>query len=338
MNVNAVVLDAANIACKNRRGGAPPEWRFARVERVKRACLDTWPGALVRAVIDASAEQRLADRGRSDTAHKEGWLQTAPGDADDLALDIAAHLGAAVVSRDNFMDARRDHPWLEREAERVWSFSIQKDRSVVLRPRRLLPATDEQVAEARRKKARKAGIVTMGEDEVWTCTGPPDKCNYAGQAVPVLRRGGDRLCKFCSYPAVEQVYTPVPKAVAPLLTLLVNGREHGRFPLPPDGLVLGRGGPSRPDVTDLTAGLDGRSAHAISRRHLQIEPDDEGWPVVVHRGSGGDTFLNPRVGADGLPLDNRLAHGERYPLIEGDELWLGEGRVRLIVSNRDDDE
>jgi hypothetical protein len=329
MSVIAVVLDAANIACKNRRNGEPPQWQFARVERVRAACLDIWPRAHVKAVIDASAEMRLADRRRSDAAHDEGWLYTAPGDADDRVLEMAAKLRAPVVSRDNFYDARRIHPWLEEE-ERVWSFSIQKDRSVVLRPRRLLPATDEQVAEARRKKARKAGLISVGLDEVWLCTAPSKReCNYAGQAVQVIQMGGRRVCRFCSYPVEEQIYTP---ATVPTLVLYVDGMERRRFTLPPEGLVLGRGGASRPDVTDLTAEMDVEAASRISRRHLRIDPDDEGWPVVVHQAATSETFLNPQVGADGLPLDNALYQDEPYPLIEGDTLWLDEGRVRLNVT------
>ena len=330
MSVIAVVLDAANIACKNRRNGEPPQWQFARVERVRAASQQTWPGAHVKAVIDASAELRLTDRHRSDAAHAEGWLETASGDADDLVLDMAAKLGAPVVSKDKFYDARRNHPWLEDEA-RVWIFAIQKDHSVVLKPHRLAPVSDEQVAEARRKKARKAGMVTVGQDEVWLCTAPSKQvCNYAGQPAQVIQTGGRRVCRFCSYPAQEQVYTPA--ATMPTLVLRVDGQERARFTLPPEGLVLGRGGPSRPDVTDVAAELDWDAAHRISKRHLRVEPDDEGWPIVMHQGAQSMTFLNPRMGADGLPLDNALYQGEPYPLIEGDTLWLDEGRVRLTVT------
>jgi hypothetical protein len=329
MSVIAVVLDAANIACKNRRNGEPPQWHFSRVERVRAACLATWPGAHVRAVIDASAEQRLIDRRRSEVAHAEGWLYTASGDADDRVLEMAATLGAPVVSRDNFYDARRNHPWLEGD-ERVWSFSIQKDRSVVLRPRRLQPASDEQVAGARRKKARKAGVISMGLDEVWLCTAPSKReCKYAGQPVQVIQTGSRRVCRFCSYPAEEQIYTP---ATVPVLVLHIDGQERGRFTLSSEGLVLGRGGQTRPEVTDIAVELDTDAARRIGRRHLHVEPDDEGWPIVVHQSSQSKTFLNPRVGADGLPLDNVLYQGEPYPLIEGDTLWLDEGRVRLTVT------
>ena len=327
--VIAVVLDAANIACRNRTKSEPEQWQFARVERVKEACLAIWPGAHVRAVIDASAELRLTDRRRADDAHAVGWLQTASGDADDLVLDLAAKLGAPVVSKDNFRDARRDHPWLEDE-DRVWSFFIQKDRSFVLRPRRLLPVSDDQVAEARRKKARKAGLVTVGVDEVWLCTTESKQvCSHAGQPTEVKVVAGRRMCRFCSNPAQEQIYTPL---IVPALLLSVDGRERGRFTVPPEGLVLGRGSAERPEVTDVTVGLDDAGKKRIGRYHLRIEVDDDGWPVVVHQSAGGYTFLNPRVGSDGLPLDNGLRRDERYPLIEGDSLWLDEGRVRLDVT------
>jgi hypothetical protein len=328
-DVIAVVLDAANIACKNRTKYEPEQWQFARVERVKEACLAIWPGAHVRAVIDASAELRLSDRRRADAAHAEGWLQTAPGDADDLVLDLAAKLGAPVVSKDNFRDARRNHPWLEDE-DRVWTFTIAKGRDVVLRPRPMPPVSDKQVAEARRNKAHKAGLITVGVDEVWICTTESKQvCSRAGQQTEVKRVGGRQMCRFCSNPAREQIYTPL---AVPALLLSVDGRARGRLTVPPEGLVIGRGSADRPEVTDVTAGLDDAARKRIGRYHLRIEVDDDGWPVVVHQSAAGYTFLNPRVGPDGLPLDNGLRQDERYPLIEGDTLWLDEGRVRLDVT------
>jgi hypothetical protein len=329
MGVIAVVLDAANIAAMNPRDGGDPKWHFARVERVKAACGVNWPGAHVRAVIDASAELRLTDRRRADAAHRDGWLETAPGDADDKVLELAGNLGAPVVSRDNFYDARRNYPWLEEE-DRVWSFSIQKDRSVVLRPRPLPPVSDAKIKAARRNKAQKAGLVTVGQDEVWLCTAQSSQvCNYAGQPTQVSQVRGRRMCRFCSNPVREQVYTPAPP---PALVLSVDGQERGRFTVPAEGLVLGRGAPQRPEVTSVTEGLEDAARKRIGRRHLRIELDGDGAPVVVHQSEHGYTFLNPRPGADGLPLDNSLRLGAAYPLIEGDTLWLDEGRIRLTLT------
>jgi len=332
--VIAVMLDAANIACKKRRNrDQPQQWQFARVERVKAASLKIWPDAQVIAVIDASAEDRLSDRRRSDAAHAAGWLRTASGDADDLLLGEAAKFTAPVVSRDNFYDARRDHPWLEDEG-RVWDFSIQKDHSVLLRPRRLQPASDEEVAAARKKKARKAGLVTVGEGEVWLCTAESKQtCIYAGEPTKVHQVAGRAMCRFCDHPAREQVYTP--PATVPVLILSVDGRERARIPLPADGLVLGRGSPDRSEVADVTEGLDDVARKRIGRRHLRIDMDDDGLPVVTHQSERGYTFLNPRRGADGLPLDNGLLFGEPYPLAEGDTLWLDDGRVKLAVTEEE---
>ena len=321
-----VLLDAANIACKK-----PREWFFARVEQARETCQEEWPGAHVLAIIDASAENRLADQRRASTAHADGWLETAPGEADDILLEKAARLGALVISRDTFKDARRNHPWLE-EKGRVWNFSFQKNRTIKLSPASLRPITDEEVRRARREKERKAGLVTVDQDEIWICGDQTGKCTHAGQATKIRQAGNCRVCRFCSHPAREQIYAPVDADPVPTLVLLVGGSELARIPVPPDGLILGRGGPSRPDVTDVTAALDATAAGRISRRHLRIDLDDDDRPVVIHQGMGSVTFLNPHVGPVGLPLDNRLPRDEPYPFQEGDVLWLDEGQVQLRMT------
>jgi hypothetical protein len=327
-----VLLDAANIACKKTRGKDKSlEWHFLRVEHVRKTCQGEWPGAHVLAIIDASAENRLADRHRASAAHADGWLETAPGEADDILLEKAARLGALVVSRDTFKDARRNHPWLE-DRDRVWNFSFQKNRSIKLSPASLRPISDEEASKARREKERKAGLVSVAQDEVWVCTAKVGTCTHAGHETTVIQAGALRVCRFCSRPAREQLYAPAIPNLVPTLVLFVDGREQARFPVPPDGLVLGRGGPSRPDVTDVVAALDATAAGRISRRHLRVDLDDDDWPVAIHQGPGGVTFLNPHVGPAGVPLDNRLPEGEPYPLQEGDTLWLDEGRVRLIMT------
>ncbi|GAB2855876.1 hypothetical protein GCM10022221_64350 [Actinocorallia aurea] len=326
--VETVVLDAANLAAHNPRG-KKADWRFTYVDQVKTACERRWDGVLVRAWMDASAEGRLADRDRLRSARQAGWLEIAPGDADDLILEFAGDHRAAVVSRDKFKDARRTHPWLE-DPDRVWNWTWEKGE-VTLAPRRLRPVTDEEVAAARRKKALKAGVMGLSDGQIWICRAPAGRCKQAGLPTTPKRTLNKYYCARCSYAAEEQVYATVPPA-PPTLTLVVDGVHRARLDLAADGVVLGRGGPTRPDVADVTAFLDGGAKNDIGRRHLRIDLDDEGRPVVVHQSEAGSSFLNPRFGPDGLPADHRLEPGTRYPLDDDDELVLGAGRVRLLIS------
>lgn len=257
-------------------------------------------------------------------------METAPGDADDLILDFADRNSAPIVSRDNFVDARRIYPWLDQELDRVWT-ATWHNGEVVLEPRTLRHVTDEEVEEARQKKEHKAGVVNVA-DEQWLCTSPPGRCQNAGQPTKVHKRGDVRYCRFCSAEAEELHYAPASQAGPPTIALNVDGREINRFLLSSDGLLLGRGASSRPDVTDITAELATQDADQISRRHLLLELDDVGFPVAIHKGTVGVTFLNPRFDSSGLPANNRLARDKRYPLVHSDELVLGSGMIRLVVS------
>ncbi|REE97764.1 FHA domain-containing protein [Thermomonospora umbrina] len=340
MSMIGVVLDAANIANRNPPPNSPPgtprRWEFARVERVRAACAARWPDRHVRAVIDASVMSRLADRAGAATAEREGWLITATGDADDDVLEIADRYAALVFSRDNFGHARLEYPWLDGEPDRVWWFSTRRGL-VTLAPRPLKRLTPDEIERARREKERKAGRPVDDADRTWRCLAAEGVCTYAGGPVPagMLREHrGAWFCMACNNEAEEVLYEPSPAAppAAPTLLVQVDGDRRRTLDVPSGGLLLGRGGPRRPRVTDVTASLDRSAAKQISRDHLRVEVDDDGWPVAVHEGENGVTFLNPRIGPDGLPADNRLVRGEEYPLCDGDELVLGPGRVRIVVS------
>ncbi|MGV9663785.1 hypothetical protein [Nocardia niigatensis] len=327
----SVVLDAANIAARE-RGDGSVDWDFDRVMQVRRACALRWPTARIMAFIDASAAGRLTDRREFNAATQEGWIEIAPGDADDLMLGHADRTGALVVSRDNFIDARRTYRWLDEEPQRVW-LATWRHGDVALEPRFLRPVSDEEVNTARRNKAKKAGRVSTALDEVWICTSSPARCQYGGQRTNPVLIHKRHFCQFCSEPAEEQIVKYMPTGrLAHVLVLIVDEIEVDRIKLPERGLVIGRGAPSRPEVTDVTTALDSLGAHQISRRHLRVELDDDGHPTAVHLSDNGVSFLNPHFDETGLPTDRRLRRLQPYPLVDSDELVLGGGRVRLIVS------
>ena len=334
MSAVSAILDAANIAYTPAAGGRR-SYRFSRVEEARDAWLARGDGGDVRAVIDASALRGLADGPRADLARREGWLEVATGDADDPILELAERFGAAVVSKDNFVHARDDHPWLQGCSDRVYSPSW-RGGELVLRPRLLRVASPEDIERARRAKARKAGIRDGLGDRVWHCAAPPDECDLSGTGVPqaLLReRGGGWYCK-CGYPALEQFAgLPTLEVTGPPTCAVMHGvllRWNVAVERRPR--VFGRGGPRRPHVFDVTAGLSPEQAKDISRKHLEVFLDDDGDAIVRHLRPENVTFLNPAFGADGLPLDNRLADGAEYLLSEDDTLVLGSGYVTIVVT------
>jgi hypothetical protein len=334
VSVITVVLDAANIAFTNAgRDGA--SYRFCRVEQVRDAWMAQHPRGVVRAVTDASALRRMPDEHLARRAKVDGWLDIAPGDADDVILDLAERYGAMVVSNDNFAYARDDHPWLQGCADRVFSASW-RGGTLLLQPRLLKVATAEDIARARREKATKAGIRHDLGDRVWRCTARMGECSHAGEVVPHSRlrhRGRQAFC-VCGSRAEER-HADLPHLLVtgpPQLTVLHHDRVHHVVPIDAGRVVLGRGGRSRPHVHDITAGLKGAAATEISREHLEVLLDDDRNLIVRHLALKNATFLNPRLGADGLPMDNRLEDGAEYLIGEGDTLWLGPGVITLIVT------
>jgi hypothetical protein len=328
----SVVLDAANIAFTT-AGGGRLSYHFSRVEEVRDAWLARDDGGDVRAVLDASALRGMADRPRAELARREGWLSVAPGDADDQILELADRFGAAIVSKDNFQHARDDYPWLQGCSARVYSASWRAGE-LLLQPRILRIVEAQDIERARRAKARKAGIRDGLGDRVWHCTAPAGECDLRGASVPqsLLRERGDGWYCKCGYVAMEQYADLRALEVTgpPMFAVMHGVMQRWEVPIEPGPHVFGRG--DRPDVFDVTVGLPREQAREISHEHLEAFLDDDGGAIVRHLAPTNVTFLNPDFGADGLPVNNRLADGAEYLLTEDDTLVLGPGHVTIMVT------
>lgn len=329
----SMVLDAANIAFESRSAGEG-RFVFARVEEVRTAWQAEDPDGQVHAVIDASVRGRLVDGARAAAAEADGWLTVAAGDADDEILRLADEYHAKIVSRDNFAHSADRYPWLHQDRDRLYEVAWYA-AGPRLRRRRPVLLTPEKIAEAKRRKAAKAGDPGDLGDRQWRCTGPADRCDDAGRIVPaykVSRQGRAYYCRSCGWELEEvEVAEPVRPSGPPTVSLLHGGRVQWERQIPVEGCVLGRGSAHRPEVIDVTAGLLSDDARAISGRHMRLYPDETGLPVAVHEPATNASFLNPTLAADGLPADNRMVPGEEYPLVAGDQIALGPGLVRLVV-------
>jgi hypothetical protein len=322
-----VVIDASNLA--RAKDGL---WRFSRIVDIRNQWLLEKPGGHPYAVLDASVRPHLVDQELVRQAETDGWLEVHQGDADDRILQLAANHGAAVISHDKFDYARREHQWLQGNGSRVWQVRREKGR-VLLTLRQLRVASDAEIDDDRRKKAEKAGLPVTDPDRRWRCDSPPGTCNHGGTELAtgqVHLTGGRWYCRYCEHAVMEVTAEPPVRPVIPLSVTLLHGfAVRWTVPVSEDGLLLGRATRSAPEVHDVTIGLPRGQAAQISRRHLRLSLDDDGELTVEHLAARNATFLNPELDFNGRPRNARLTLGAHYGLIDGDELHLGLGAVRL---------
>ncbi|MGW6485587.1 FHA domain-containing protein [Streptomyces sp. NPDC055056] len=326
-----VIIDVANMA--RAKDGC---WWFARILDIREQWLREHPGAYPYGVVDAGVVPLFGDQELLRRAQGENWLEVHAGDADDVILRLAQRHQAAVISKDRFNFARREHPWLQGNATRVWDVRRNRGRvTFTLRP--LKVATDAEIDEDRRKKRRKAGLLAEDSDRRWRCTSDLAGCRRGGAELTWNQvhddKAGRLYCRTCEHEAVEVVARPQMPEFGPLEVTVL----HGAVPrlvlaVPEQGLLLGR--PSRSasePVTDVTAGLPPTEVEQISRTHLRLVVDDDGELTVAHLRDNNATFINPQLDLGGLPSNNRMATEVPYPLEAGDELFLGPGTVRLRI-------
>ncbi|WP_329184952.1 NYN domain-containing protein [Actinacidiphila glaucinigra] len=336
MSRPTVILDASNLA--RARGN---RWLFSRVCDVRAQWLREHPAAFPYAVLDASVRPYFEDKRLIRQAEGDHWLEVHPGDADDEILRLAEQYGAAVVSHDNYRAFRRDYPWLQDCEDRLWSVRRKGDE-VTLHRRRLKAASDAQIDEDLRNKARKAGLLASPTDRRWHCAAPTaSDCHRSGEELEwnqVHELAGRWYCRSCDYPA-EEILTraaPVDSLPGPPTVTLMHGfRTVWTQVVPDDGMLVGRPSRKYPDSVDVTAGLPADQADEVSRGHLRLFLDDDGELLAEHRAANNASFINPQLGKDGRPLNQRMVRLVHFPLDEGDEVFLGPGVVRLVVG-RDD--
>jgi hypothetical protein len=325
----SLVVDASNVAFS----GKEKRFVFARVVAVRDAWRSRDSEGQVHAVIDASVRERLVDRELAVIAEAEHWLTVAPGDADDEILRLADEYDAKIVSRDNFAWAADRYTWLHRDRDRLYEAFFYGDEAR-LRRRPQVRLTPEKIAEAKRRKAEKAGDPGDIGDQQWRCTSEPGECRLAGEIVlptKIVRQGDTYYCWVCREPLREEpTAESIPSGPA-TVTLLHRTRVQWKLVIPEQGMDVGRGSSRRPQVVDVTVGLPRETAREISSVHLRIKLDHTGLPVAVHLAPSNVSFVNPAIGADGLPADNRMSPLLEYPLWPGDEVVLGPGEVRLLV-------
>lgn len=332
MEFRDVVVDLSNV-CHDadlppRATGRHAVW--GRFRLVLAAWRRDHPGAHVSVVADRVLKHELVDLGGMTgwraVAHEFSIQEAAV--ADDLILEMAARDTAlAVLSRDRFVDHRRRHPWIDREAHRFLSWGYGPDRRLDFSPsgiRQVAPYDISQAVERKRLKSRgldpkrHRALLTLR----WKCEGAD--CLHAmlwqNQLMlwPDVDSDGQAVCPGCG-----RLLVPLgPRSARQLVvTTYPDGREILRFPVEEDlPLTLGRG------VTDCGIDLQEEVPSAlkeielISRRHVFLELDGATLRVVDLGSRNGSEIVRDQ------PFNEKTT-----PLVPDVPKVLGE-RDRLVLA------
>jgi hypothetical protein len=289
-----LVVDVANVSREERLGGKyRPSWR-ALVE-------------IVTAWGDRFGTPRVVlacDRGLDFGEHQDEFEQlarwgaaarpwplvlTGLHDADPVILKIAAETGASVLSRDRFLDHRRDHPWIGGTADRVFSWQVADTGRVEIVARRMLVTGEFTMSEAEQARAdKRRGLRDDVLDEAlrWHFRCTTDGCVLRERFPARLRdlpiaRNGRLICPQCKRPVQRLERRRVSRAVK-----LSAGSRAVRVGVEAgDSIVVGR------DERGLANRvLSPGDLRKISSRHLRISFDGKDV-VVTDLGSTNGTVI-----------------------------------------------
>jgi hypothetical protein len=215
MDRSVVIFDASNVAFRSLLPGQQMRPGVASWASL-RAALDAWsaevPDAIVLAIADASLLRVIDDSASLRQAVDAGEIRIAPGDADDLILEDAYELDAAVVTTDNYVGKRDAYPQIQDDHERFFAPRFQSGRIRFI-CRHMSRFGEDEIREAQRKDLKKAKSAES-EDlrKTYRCTSDTAACPYGGHVLPPYEppqfRDGRALCSRCGAPAEETAASP----------------------------------------------------------------------------------------------------------------------------------
>ncbi|MEU4491930.1 hypothetical protein AB0F96_00375 [Streptomyces sp. NPDC023998] len=351
VNAPGAVVDVSNVCWSEQI--APLGERAPRLGRLDALC-EAWrrsrgAQAPLTLIADNSLRYQIPreERPRLDAMVRADEVRLAPT-ADPELLTLARDSGLHVISRDQFLDLRRTHPWIPSAAVRFLAWrqgpnGLEFVHSGV----REVPEQRKSRAEEEKELIRGSGINVRQKAHVkvleqdWRCTAA--SCLHA-MLWPerlllwpdIARRDGTALCPTCGS-RLEPVGLRPPVRVVVASEESTDGQIL-RFPLASDESVLiGRG--SLPHGVNLAAdGLPHAEAtRRVSRSHLLLRLSGHGGRgqgaclVVTELGSTNGTVLRP---AGGHGRTRALVPGEETTLGPADTLVLADA-VRLRLSGRE---
>ncbi|MCF1594320.1 FHA domain-containing protein [Streptomyces muensis] len=350
MSEVGAVIDVSNVCWSDEI--APLGERRPRLGRLD-LLRDAWrrgrgASAELTLIADESLRRQIppAERRRLDAMVRAGEIRLAPT-ADPELLTLARDSGLYVISRDQFVDLRRAHPWIPSAASRFLAWRQGPDGLRFVRSGvREVPEQRKSRAEEQKELIRGSGVDLRRADHArvmeqdWRCVSAacfqamlwPDRLLLWPD---IARRDGSALCPTCGSPL--EAKGPRPPVRVVVVSEASTDEEILRFPLATETSVLvGRG--SLPHGVNLAApdlphpAATGR----VSRRHVMLSlsgvhgPGRGGRLAVTELGSSNGTVREPS-GAGGRT--EALVPGEETVLGPDDALVLA-GSVRLRLSGR----
>ncbi|MFJ4872942.1 FHA domain-containing protein [Streptomyces sp. NPDC088757] len=331
------LVELSNVVRQRSIGPVGPR-SLVRLDLVLRALgdLSRDPGVTVHLVADASllgghrefADVREVARLRRWVA--DGLVEEVP-DADERVLDLARMTGTRVVTGDQYVDHRLEHPWIQGN---TWQFlrpEPRSDGSVRLVAMDMGVRSAVEISRRTELAAlKKQGLLGPSRSPLtevimrsWRCA--ERRCTLydvsrGGRILLPRMRRGVPTCELHGTPLVDegarlgtaQLKVVVEGACAARHTLEEGSEAYvGRFP-GPDGIAL-------------HGLLSPETAARVSRRHVSVSARD--GTLLIRDTSSYGTRMR-RTGARGrLGPWEGLPSGAWRPFRPGDEVELAPGVV-----------
>lgn len=346
------VVDVANVCYSS---VLPPQGRGRPVWSRLGLIMDAWRdlhGSDVRLalVADDSLTWALDDADAREFLRmcRACEVETRPV-ADELILTLADDRGLHVITRDHYVDHRRQHRWIEKAPERFHRW-ITKDGKIRFEPLGITPTSEQSISAALENKdlqwshrisfskPRHRAILRRR----WRCGNVrcPEGSQWQDEllAWPVITKTGEARCPRCHSPLQDAgPRGPIFEVVAESRAAAGNRTaEILRFPLEPDCPVLvGRGADKGINLQlhDLPPEADVTS---VSRRHILLcageTADGDRKLIAVDQHSRNGTQVERWTGTEFRSPEPACAE-TKVILSAKDRLVLG-GTVTLRLSGR----
>jgi hypothetical protein len=297
-------------------------------------------------VADDSLVHQLDDTREYGQLLKAGKLITRPT-ADATILALANDQNLHVITRDHYLDSRREHPWIETSPYRFHQWQVQGRtlRIVPLgitasEPHEIERAIETKTLQRSRLDPRNPRYRSILETR-WQCRNTlcPEAAHWQGHllVLPLVTSNGHALCPTCDEPLADLGRRPRVHEI--VVEDRMSGAEIMRFPLEADTPVVVGRGLSLKGVNLQVYGLATELVPAVqktSRRHLILRVEEPGSDkrrmVVTDLGSSNGTTVE-RPAKAGLGKPTTLEPGRETYVTEGGRVTLG-GTVTLRLSGR----
>lgn len=290
-----LVVDLSNVCYDTGLGDSRRTAQLARIDLLAEAW-DSWESGFEDPAVRLVADDVLRSDFTSDERRRlkdletDGWVELAPK-ADPVILDHAERSAAMVISNDQYVAHRREHPWIENSARQFVGWTTRAGLPL-LRPSLIHSHTDYSVSRAVESDEIKAlrlnstgGKATL--EGVYRCENQQclrQRLSPPGAETPPNRRvSADRpTCLGCGEPL-----TLVGRRTDTAVIKLEGDAGVERVPLPEgSAVVIGR---ASPDLKLKSIVTDSALGH-LSRLHLEVALTDGSVRVTDLGSSAGSTL------------------------------------------------